>query len=553
MAYVKMHQIKATVGKAIQYVTRDDATMGGMLVSTNTAVVDPNDWRAIEAQFRATADTQVSLGAKGDVLAHHVIQSFKPGEIGSPRLAHEVGVEFAEKITRGQFEYVVATHLDKGHMHNHILMNAVSHTHGRKFRVVKTTLAGFRKTSDALCLERSLSVIQPRTVSVSPSIGEVYARARGASKLDALKVAIDRAVSSNSSWGEYELALRAQGVEVGRSQKRTITYRAPGMARVVRDIRLGGGYAEDQIMARLGKGSVMRVDVHESLVARSSETGVTVKVPGTNGGRLVAVNAAQVVRHGSTLRLYLPAEGKQAILDARGGIVAQVPTRALYVAFAPPERALIKVYGQRAAADQLRGSRALRGELEQMHAQESQLNTRARYGIVTAQQAVRQAVDLGTQLDAGLREIQTLAVAIDNAAPGSQERRDLTVRMAATQNRCAELQESAQALVRFASEVERDAESQVKAMTLQERLAGLSRADKEAVTGRPAEDKEVVKHLDRAQVDEDRGAEEKPARWAEMALKERTDWLRQRDERVRRQQQQQRRNDDNGTNGRARR
>lgn len=547
-----MHQIKATIGKAIQYVTRDDATLGGALVSTNTAVIDPNDWKAIETQFKATADAQVSRGRKGDVLAHHIIQSFKPGEIGSPQLAHEVGVEFAERITKGQYEYVVATHLDKGHMHNHILVNAVSYTHGRKFRVVKTTLSDLRRTSDALCREHSLSVIQPREVSINPSIGEVYARARGASRIDALKVAIDRAVSGSATWAEFERAVRAQGVEVGRSQKRTITYRAPGMGRGVRDIRLGPGYAEDQIMARLGKGSVLRVDVHESLVARATDQAVTIKVPGSGGQRMVSVSEAQIVRHGATLRLYLPAEGTQPILNQRGGIVAQVPTRALYVAFTPPARALIKVHGQRAAADQVRGSKAVRGDLEKMHAQESQLNARARYGVVTAQQAVRQAVELDGQLEVAVREIQTLAVALDDTTPGTREHRDLAVRLAATQNHAAGLQESAKALVSFASEVEKDAEKQVKEMTLQQRLAGLSRRDLDAVTGRESNEEEVVKHLDRMQVEEDRGAEEKPARWADMSLKERTDWLRQRDERARRQQQQ-RRNDDNGSSGRTRR
>lgn len=551
MAYVRMHQVKATVGRAIKYVTREDATLGGQLVSTNTAVIDPNDWRAIENEFLATRERQVSKGTKGSVLAHHVIQSFKPGEVDSPGLAHEIGVELAEKITRGQHEYVVATHLDKGHMHNHVLVNAVSHTHGRKFRVERHTLAGIRETSDALCIERSLSVIQPKELSLSEPIGFVYAKARGVSKLDLLKVAIDNAVGQSVTWAQYERALVSQGIQVGRSQKRTITYRGPGMDRSVRDLRLGAGYAEDQVMARLGGHSVLRFDLDQSLVERGNEDSVTVKLPGTGGSRMFAVNSSQVVRHGKTLRIYLPSEGTQAILNARGGIAATVPTRALYVAFMPPERALLKVYGQRAAADQVRGSKALRRDLGKMHAQESQLNARARYGVVTAAQAVKQTAELSVQVDDGIREIQTLAVALDEVPANSQERWDISVRLSDAQNRCVDLQNTATALLAFARETERDAKEQVQAMTLQQRLTGLSQHDVAAVSGRKVNVEEVVRNLDRAQVDEGRGVEEKPARWAEMTLKERTDWLRQRDERQR--PQQQRRSDDKGTSGRTRR
>lgn len=551
MAYVRMHQIKTTVGRAIKYITRESATVGGQFISTNAAVIDPGDWRAIETEFVATRASQVSRGAKGSVLAHHVIQSFKPGEVDSPGLAHEIGVGLAEKITQGQHEYVVATHLDKGHMHNHILINAVSHTHGRKFRVDKRTLASIRASSDALCFERSLSIIQRRDVILSEPIGLVYAKARGTSTFDLLKIAIDNAVGQSTTWAQYERALAAQGVQVARSQKRTITYRGPGMGRSVRDLRLGAGYAEEQVIARLGRHSVLRFDVDQSMVAHRDEESVTVKVPGTRGRRRIAVNASQVVMHGRTLRIYLPSEGTQAILDARGGIAATVPTRALYVSFTPPERALLRVYSQRVAADRVRGGSALRRDLGKMHAAESQLNARARYGVVSAVQAVKQAAELGVQLDDGMREIQTLAVALDAAPINGRERDDVTVRLSDAQNRCAALQSTAAALVAFARETERDADKQVRAMTLHQRLTGLSRRDIAAVSGRGVNDEEVVRRLDRAQTREERRAEEKPASWAEMTLKERTDWLRQRDGRQRRMPQ--RGSDDQDTSGRTRR
>lgn len=539
MAYVKMHQIKATVGRAIKYISRTDATQDGRLVTTNAAVIDPTDWRAVEAQFMATHAEKQGPGRKGEVLAHHVIQSFAPGEIADPDIAHEIGVKLAESITRGEHEYVVATHLDKGHFHNHIIVNAVSMESGRKLRVVKSTLATIRSRSDALCLERGLSVIEPVRDSVGQSLGQVYAQARGVSALDRVKVAIDTAVSGSRTWPQFEAALRSQGVEVGRSAKRVVTYRGFGMKRAAREIRLGAGYSEEQIMARLGRQSVLRFDVDQSMITGVARDSVKVKVPGTKGTRYLQINEGQVVRHGKTLRLYLPSEGAQPILDARGNIAAQVPTRALYAVFTPPVRDLIRVYGQRAAADAVRGSRGLRNDLARMHETESSLNARARYGVVNARQAIEQAAALDVQIESGLHEVQTLVVAYDEAAHGSPERADLAVRLSSAQARLADTQTSARALVKWAVEVDRDAEREVRQMTLKERLRGLSESDLTGVGMAPEKARELTEQVQRRQVVE-QVEDEKPAEWGGMTLRERTQWLRERDRRQQQKQEQDR-------------
>ena len=91
-----MGQIKATLAKAIAYISRDDATNQGLYVSTNTAVVDPSDWRAVTNAMQATAErVGVSKPREGSVLAHHVIQSFDPSQKVSPEEAHRIGVQMA--------------------------------------------------------------------------------------------------------------------------------------------------------------------------------------------------------------------------------------------------------------------------------------------------------------------------------------------------------------------------------------------------------------------------------------------------------------------------
>lgn len=160
MATVKMLQIKSTVSKALAYISRADATSDGVWVSTNAAVIDPTDFKAVATQFSETAKrVGVSKPRKGSVLAHHVIQSFDPKDGMSAELAHRIGVQFAEKITGGTHEYMIATHLDKGHVHNHIILNPVNFETGKKIRVQKGTIGQFRDISDELCLAAGLRVL----------------------------------------------------------------------------------------------------------------------------------------------------------------------------------------------------------------------------------------------------------------------------------------------------------------------------------------------------------------------------------------------------------
>jgi type IV secretory pathway VirD2 relaxase len=162
MAVVKMGQIKSTPAKALAYIARPDATADGVWVSTNAdTIIDPSDFKAVARQFEQTAQrVGVSKAREGSVLAHHVIQSFDPKDGVDTATAHRLGVQLAEQITGGSHEYMIATHLDKGHVHNHIILNAVNRETGRRFRVQKSTIGNIRDMSDELCRAQGLSVVK---------------------------------------------------------------------------------------------------------------------------------------------------------------------------------------------------------------------------------------------------------------------------------------------------------------------------------------------------------------------------------------------------------
>ena len=97
---------------------------------------------------------------KGNNLAHHLIQSFEPGEVSFEK-THEIGKQLADAVTKGQYEYVLTTHIDKGHVHNHIIFCAVNFVDYHKYNSNKRSYYGIRNISDRLCYENGLSVITP--------------------------------------------------------------------------------------------------------------------------------------------------------------------------------------------------------------------------------------------------------------------------------------------------------------------------------------------------------------------------------------------------------
>lgn len=160
MAVTKIHAIKSTLGKALAYIENPDKTAGQLLVSgyncePQTASVDFEMTAVLAHKVR-------NLKRKRSVnLAYHLIQSFSPEDAVTPEQAHALGNKLAFEYSGGKYEYVVATHIDKGHIHNHIMLNAVSFYDYKKLRTVPyRTARQIRDISDRLCMEEHLSVIE---------------------------------------------------------------------------------------------------------------------------------------------------------------------------------------------------------------------------------------------------------------------------------------------------------------------------------------------------------------------------------------------------------
>ena len=139
MAITKIHPIKSTLDSAINYITDTNKTKEQILVSSFKC----NPVTA-HTQFLKTRE---DCNTHGSVLARHLIQSFAPGEV-TPELAHEIGIALCNKILKEQYEYIVTTHVDQGHIHNHIIFNNVNHVTGKCYQSNKCSYHQIRYQSD---------------------------------------------------------------------------------------------------------------------------------------------------------------------------------------------------------------------------------------------------------------------------------------------------------------------------------------------------------------------------------------------------------------------
>lgn len=189
---------------------------------------------------------------KGNNLAHHLIQSFAPGE-ATPEQAHEIGKQLADEVLQGKYSYVLTTHIDKGHVHNHLIFCAVDMVNHRKYNSNRRSYAYIRRTSDRLCREHGLSVVQPSR-DKGKSYAEWDAGRKGKSWKAKLKAAIDAVIPQSKNFDDFLRLMAAQGYEI--KQGKFISFRAPGQERFtrLRASTLGDGYdLQDVLSAIEGK------------------------------------------------------------------------------------------------------------------------------------------------------------------------------------------------------------------------------------------------------------------------------------------------------------
>ena len=156
MAYIKIFPIKVTEKKALDYITNPDKTDEKLLVSSFGCSPETAD-----LEFAMTREHAKKNGMdKGDNLAFHLIQSFKPGEVDVEN-AHRLGQQFANEVLKGKYEYVISTHVDKNHIHNHIIFNAASFVDYHKYVSNKRSYHKICRISNRICQENGLATSMP--------------------------------------------------------------------------------------------------------------------------------------------------------------------------------------------------------------------------------------------------------------------------------------------------------------------------------------------------------------------------------------------------------
>ena len=236
------------VSDIIDYVENPQKTDNGRLITGYGCDSRTADAEFLLAKRQYIAATGRVRGAD-DVIAYHVRQSFKPGEI-TPEEANRLGVEFAKLFTKGRHAFVVCTHIDKSHIHNHIIWSAVNLDCDRKFRNFWGSTKAVRRLSDTICIENGLSIVEdpkPHGKSFNNWLGD---EAKLSHK-ELLRQGIDRALAQNPASVEELLRLLEQdGFTVHRRGK-TISIGAEGWGNNVRFDRLGDGYTMDDLLAVL--------------------------------------------------------------------------------------------------------------------------------------------------------------------------------------------------------------------------------------------------------------------------------------------------------------
>ena len=240
MAVTKIKPIKSTLKKALDYIQNPDKTDGKMLVSSFGCSPETAD---IEFEF-----TIAQALNRGNNLAHHLIQSFAPGEVDYQK-AHEIGKQLADAVTKGQYEYVLTTHIDKGHVHNHIIFCSVNFVDYHKYNSNERSYYGIRNMSDRLCRENGLSVVAPQKGGKGKSYAEYLAEKTGTSWKGKLKTIVDGLIPQVSSFEELLSRLQAAGYEI--KPGKYVSCRAPGQERFTRLKTLGADYTEEAIRERI--------------------------------------------------------------------------------------------------------------------------------------------------------------------------------------------------------------------------------------------------------------------------------------------------------------
>jgi len=240
MAISKVHPIRYSVLDCVNYITDPDKTDSELYVSSYACGIHTAD-----IEFSDTA----SMGSEnGLIKAQHLIQAFAPGEV-TPQLAHEIGRKFAMEVTEGKYEFVLATHVDKEHVHNHILFNQVSFIDHKKYRGNIYCQRQIAKINDTICASYGLSVIKSCEKKAKPYIEYKDLKTNNSNR-QVLKNTIDSCIPLVENFDEMLQMLSKIGYEIKVSND-NYSLKKEGTERFIRLKNLGVKYTHDAIVTRI--------------------------------------------------------------------------------------------------------------------------------------------------------------------------------------------------------------------------------------------------------------------------------------------------------------
>lgn len=248
MAVTKIHPIKTILKKAIDYICNGDKTDDEIYVTTHLC--------SRENAHKEFELTRKQFNSRTKTLAHHLIQSFVPEEVSFEE-AHQVGIELCEKILEGKYEYVLATHIDKDHIHNHIIFNSIDVKEGKIYHSYYGSYMNIRNQSDKLCKEHNLSVIDQET---EKEINEIKRKKfvswhdwnedkKGKSYKSRLQFDMDRVIQKAINWEHFLKIMEQYGYEIKFGKH--IAFKQKNQQRFTRAKTIGTNYTEEKIKERI--------------------------------------------------------------------------------------------------------------------------------------------------------------------------------------------------------------------------------------------------------------------------------------------------------------
>ena len=245
MAVIKIKNIKSNLQAVINYGKNGDKTENGILVSSVNCSVD--------TAYEEIALTKKFFHKEDDVLGYHIIQSFKGNEV-SPKLSNQIGKELAEELWGDKYQVVICTHINKENVHNHLILNSVSFADGIKYHNSKAQIAFLKETSDRLCLNYGLSIVDTPKANKEKEIRQknIDYFNRTDEKMQRIITDIDEAIKSAKKYSDFKLILKSKGYENIKDSGKYLSLKTPYYSRNIRINRaFGEKYSVEGIKERI--------------------------------------------------------------------------------------------------------------------------------------------------------------------------------------------------------------------------------------------------------------------------------------------------------------